>query len=220
MLLRLSKVLNEDTLKTLRTMAEDPEAFEEGTKTAGWSARMVKNNRQLKPGARQATVAKCVEQALRDNTVFMAAARPKRFCRIMLSRYEPGMAYGTHIDDPIIDHTRTDLSFTLFLSDPADYEGGALIIEGSDRHTAIRLDAGDMILYPTTALHRVDEVKRGVRLACVGWVRSMIRLEAHREILFDLDMASRAIFDKDGKSPVFDRLAKVRSNLTRLWAED
>jgi PKHD-type hydroxylase len=161
-----------------------------------------------------------VEAALRRNDVFMAAARPKTFCRVMLSRYQRGMSYGTHTDDPLIGGSRADLSFTLFLSPPGSYEGGELVLDAVDGETAIKLDEGDLVLYPTTRLHRVLEVQSGTRLVCVGWVRSLIRLEAHREILFDMETAARAVFEREGKSGLFDQLSKVKANLTRLWAED
>lgn len=188
--------------------------------TAGRSMRKVQNNLQMAKGPQQDIVSKTVETALRQNPMFMAAARPKRFCRILINRFEAGMAYGTHMDDPIIDGARTDLSFTLFLS-PADaYHGGELVLETADGETPVKLGAGDLVLYPATILHRVEPVRRGLRLACIGWVRSLIRQEAHREILFDLDMAARDAFDQDGTSPLYDRLLKVKGNLTRLWAED
>jgi PKHD-type hydroxylase len=115
---------------------------------------------------------------------------------------------------------RTDLSFTLFLSDPASYEGGALNVEDSYRERAIRLPAGELILYPSTTLHRVEPVTSGVRLAAVGWLRSHVRDAECREILFDLETALRQIHGEQGKSPVFDLLVKTRTNLLRCWAED
>jgi PKHD-type hydroxylase len=127
-----------------------------------------------------------VEQALLHHEVFVAAARPKRLVRLLISRYEPGMTYGTHVDDALMDGVRPDLSFTLFLSDPATYEGGALVIEDTYGERMVKLPAGELILYPSTTLHRVDPVTSGVRLAAVGWVRSYVRDPEHREILFDL----------------------------------
>ena len=114
---------------------------------------------------------------------------------------------------------RTDLSFTLFLSDPETYDGGALVIEDALEARSIKLQAGDMILYPSTTLHRVEPVTRGERLAVVGWVQSQIRNGEQREILFDLDQAVEAAHAAEGKSPQFDRLAKTRANLLRMWAE-
>jgi PKHD-type hydroxylase len=150
----------------------------------------------------------------------MAAAQPKAFCRLMLSRYGQGMSYGIHVDDALIGGSRADLSFTLFLSSPADYEGGELVLDTADGETSIKLDAGDLVLYPTTCLHRVSLVRSGTRLVCVGWIRSLIRLEAHREILFELESAARTIFQREGKTDIFDKLAKIKANVARLWIED
>ncbi|HEY7749143.1 MAG TPA: Fe2+-dependent dioxygenase [Aestuariivirgaceae bacterium] len=148
----------------------------------------------------------------------MAAARPKRFVKLLVSRYRPDMNYG--IDDAVMDGHRTDLSFTLFLSDPASYEGGELVIEDTLENRSVKLAAGELILYPSGALHRVERVTQGERLVVVGWVRSYVRQAAHREVLFDLELALREVYDHDGKSALFDRLVKTRTNLLRLWADD
>ena len=139
--------------------------------------------------------------------------------RLILSRYRQGQTYGLHVDDALMQGIRTDLSFTLFLAEPASYDGGALIIEDSFEARAIKLNPGDMILYPSTTLHRVEEVTRGERLAVVGWAQSLIRSADQREILFDLDRAIDTIHTQDGKSTLCDSLTKTRSNLLRLWAE-
>ena len=219
MILRISKVLDEPTVRALQDVAAD-HVFQSGSRTAGRSARTVKNNQQLASGPAATAVSRTVEAALRRNDVFMAAAQPKTFCRTMLSRYEQGMAYGVHIDDPLIGGSRADVSFTLFLSPPGSYEGGELVLDAMDGETSIKLDEGDLVLYPTSFLHRVEEVRGGTRLVCVGWIRSLVRLEAHREILFDLDTAARTVFQREGKSALFDQLSKIKANVTRLWAED
>lgn len=130
------------------------------------------------------------------------------------------MTYGPHVDDPLMGGRRTDLSFTLFLNDPADYSGGELVIQDMLEDCSVRLAAGELILYPSSTLHRVEPVTRGTRLAVVGWVRSFVRGTAHREILFDLELALRDVFERDGKTALFDRLVKTRTNLMRMWAED
>jgi PKHD-type hydroxylase len=219
MILRISSVLEKPELQALLDFAAS-QAFEPGARTAGWSARTVKNNEQLTSGPAANAISRTVEAALRRSDVFLAAAQPKTFCRTMLSRYEQGMSYGIHIDDPLIAGMRADLSFTLFLSPPESYEGGELVLDTTDGETSIKLDAGDVVLYPATFLHRVEEVVSGTRLVCVGWIRSLIRLQAHREILFDLETAARTVFQREGKSPLFDRLSRAKSNLLRLWAED
>jgi PKHD-type hydroxylase len=219
MILRISSVLEEPELKALKDFAAG-QVFEPGSRTAGWSARTVKDNEQLTIGPAATAVSRTVEAALRRNDVFVAAAQPKTFCRTMLSRYGQGMSYGVHIDDPLIAGMRADLSFTLFLSPPGSYAGGELVLDTTDGEASIKLHEGDLVLYPTTFLHRVEEVRSGTRLVCVGWIRSLIRLQAHREILFDLETAARTVFQREGKSPLFDRLSRSKSNLLRLWAED
>jgi len=219
MTLRIAKVIDAPTLKALEDVAASS-VFEPGSGTAGWSARPVKHNEQLASGPAAAAVSRTVEDALRRNDVFMAAARPKTFCRVMLSRYKQGMSYGTHTDDPLIGGSRADLSFTLFLSPPDSYEGGELVLDAADGETSIKLDRGDLVLYPTTCLHRILEVRSGTRLVCVGWIRSLIRLDAHREILFDLETAARTVFRREGKSALFDQLSKIKANVMRLWVED
>lgn len=215
MILRIANVLDSATLTSVIAVATDSR-FEDGSKTAGWSAREVKKNQQLLSG----TVSRMVDAALRRNDVFMAAAQPKTFCRIMLNRYEPGMFYGPHVDNALINGMRADISFTLFLSAADSYDGGELVLQGLDGETSVKLGQGDLVLYPTCSLHRVAEVRSGTRLACVGWVRSLVRLAMHREILFDLESVANSIYAREGKTDLFDRLSGVKANLTRLWAED
>ena len=197
----------------------DPDAFEDGRKTAGWYARAVKNNEQAQSSAAD-DICGMIAKTLLAHPVFKAAAMPKSFVKILISRYRPGMSYGAHVDDALMGGVRTDLSFTLFLTDPATYDGGALIVEGNDGDTEVRLPAGSLVLYPTTALHRVGPVTRGERLAIVGWVRSYIRSHEEREILFDLENAIAALREAKADRAVMDRLFKVRANLIRKWADD
>ena len=193
--------------------------FSDGKFTAGWQARHVKSNEQLPTAAALGIVTK-VDQILMANLLFTSAARPKRLVNMLVSRYLPGMEYGFHVDDALMGGVRTDMSFTLFLADQSTYDGGELIIEGNDGSTAIKLDLGSLVLYPTTTLHRVAPVTRGARLAVVGWVRSFIRSPDHRETLFDLDHAINILRHANGSRTTIDRLLKVRANLIRMWAED
>jgi PKHD-type hydroxylase len=220
MFMRIAGILDGPSLEAVQSSLDDPAAFEDGRRTAGWHAREVKRNLQATRGGLADGVLRKIEQALLAHEVLQAAARPKRLVRLLISRYEPGMTYGTHVDDAMIDGVRTDLSFTLFLSDPASYEGGALVVEDSYGERAIKLPAGELILYPSTTLHRVEPVAAGVRLAAVGWLRSYVRDAECREILFDLETALRRLHAEHGKSPVFDTLVKTRTNLLRRWAED
>lgn len=219
-MLRIDQVLDDTEIKAILEFIESgKEKFVSGQKTAGWHARQVKQNEQLDDKSATAVTSK-ISSALAANEVFNAAARPKSFVRIMVSRYRPGMEYGLHVDDALMGGVRTDLSFTLFLNDPESFEGGELVIEGNDGTQEIKLPTGSLVLYPTTALHRVAPVTRGERLAVVGWVRSFIRSHENREILFDLDNALAMARSENAGRETIDRLLKVKMNLLRLWAED
>lgn len=192
----------------------------DGKMTAGWHAKAVKHNQQLdaKHSAAQSLTDQ-VRQATLKHPLFQAAARPHRIHTVRFNRYSDGMAYGRHTDNALMNGFRSDLSFTLFLSDPEHYEGGALIVEGVDSEQAYRLSAGSMLVYPSASLHRVDAVVSGVRWAAVGWVQSQIRDPARREILFELDTARRSLFHQYGKTNEFDLITKSLNNLVRQWAE-
>ena len=140
---------------------------------------------------------------------------------VMFSRYGEGMGYGTHVDNAIMSDAalmRSDISITVFLSSPADYDGGELVIE-KDGERAYKLEAGSVILYPSTTLHRVERVTRGTRLVGVSWIQSMVRSPEDREVLFDLDGVRRTLFRTNGKTREFDLLTKTYVNLLRKWAE-
>lgn len=220
MILCIQSVLSESEIGSLREDIEQL-TFVDGRKTAGWAARLVKDNEQAhgNNGALEAVRQRLTDRIL-DNELFQLAAKPKELTPIMISRYHPGKEYGSHVDDALMQGMRTDLSFTLFLSDPATYEGGDLIIETTAGEQTFKLPAGSMVLYPSTTLHRVATVQEGIRIAAFGWVRSFIRSPEHREILFDLEIARRALFASTGKTPTFDKLSKCSANLLRMWAED
>lgn len=191
--------------------------YEDGRRTAGALARGVKDNAQAADTPARAAVLKKVEKALLGSAAFVSAARPKHFARLAVSRYAGGQAYGTHVDDALIGGQRTDLSFTLFLSDPDSYRGGALVVEDRIEDRAFKLKAGEAVLYPSDTLHRVEAVSEGTRYAVVGWVTSWVRDPARREILFDLDEAVAE--SARGENPAqLARLARARSNLLRMWA--
>ncbi|MEE2525171.1 Fe2+-dependent dioxygenase [Hyphobacterium sp. HN65] len=218
-MIQLEKVCSPADISALIGLAGHGE-FRDGKTTAGRAARQVKDNTQLAPGAVRETVSKMVQKSLEQHPLFKAYAQPKKFIRTMLSRYTEGMEYGAHTDEPLMSGLRVDLSFTLFLAEPDTYEGGELVLLGASDQTEIKLAAGDAVLYPTQALHRVNPVISGERLAAVGWVRSYIRDPLQRETLFELDIALRSVFEKDGKTPLYDTLSKTRANLFRMWADD
>jgi PKHD-type hydroxylase len=215
----IGNVLSADEIALVReTLARA--TFEDGRETAGFAARMVKHNRQATNDGKIETVRRLIESRILGHEVFAFAVRPKTLTSIMFSAYEPGMRYGSHVDDALMQGMRTDVSFTLFLSEPASYDGGELVIESASGEDAVKLKAGSLIAYPSTALHHVAEVTRGMRLAAVGWARSYIRDGARRELLFDLDTARRRMFAEHGKSAEYDLVSKSLANLLRSWVED
>lgn len=220
MLIMIANVLDADDLQRLRDNLAQVR-YVDGRQTAGREARTVKRNEQVdRSDALAAEMQDLVTDRLLDNRLFRMATRPHVVRPPLFSRYQSGMEYGAHVDDAIMGGMRTDLSVTVFLSDPGDYEGGELVIESAAGEQDVKLAAGDAVVYPTTFLHRVAPVTSGERLAAVTWVRSLVRDAAARELLFDLETARHALFDQLGKTAELDLLAKTQSNLLRLWAED
>lgn len=208
----------EDVATVLAGLAEC--RFRDGRQTAGASARNVKKNLQSDgTDPKVAALARFVRKALERQPLFQTYVRPARWANLMFNRYEVGDAYGLHVDDALMgqgdNRLRTDLSFTLFLSDPGSYEGGGLIVDGLDGERYTRPAAGTLILYPTGALHQVEPVTAGARMACVGWVQSLIRQPDQREILFDL-ARTRGALSADETRLLLD---KSISALLRMWAE-
>ena len=216
----IGNVLSADEVNTVRATLKGAR-FVDGRETAGFAARAVKHNRQAAGGDRSLeTVRKLIAVRILENELFLLAVRPKMLSPLLFSRYEKTMHYGSHIDDALMGGMRTDVSFTLFLSDPDRYEGGELLIETAAGEDAVKLASGSLIAYPSATLHRVADVRSGVRLAAVGWARSLIRDPARRELLFDLDTARREMFARNGKSAEFDLVSKSLTNLIRMWADD
>lgn len=216
----LSNVLTSNDLHSIRESLEGLR-FVDGRKTAGFAARHVKNNKQAQASdTAAAAVRSLVAKRLDEHDLFRAAVRPKALSPLLISRYEPGMEYGAHVDDALMNGLRTDVAFTLFLNEPAQYDGGELVIDSATGEDNFKLEAGSMIVYEATTLHRVAPVTRGVRDAVVGWARSYIRSASQRELLFDLETVRRTLYDRDGKTVQFDLLSKSLSNLVRMWADD
>jgi PKHD-type hydroxylase len=222
MIFSIDNVISLDELAQIKQVLAEAE-FVDGKLTAGWHAKLVKHNQQLKAGTSERELKTKICDALNKNALFQSAIRPKTIHSLLFSRYGEGMSYDTHMDNAIMGGKsglyRSDVSFTLFLSSPQEYTGGELTIEGVQEDQSYKLDAGSVILYPSTTLHRVNPVTQGTRLVVVGWVQSLIRDGGDREILFDLDTARRAIFAKSGKTPEFDLISKSVANLLRKWAE-
>ncbi|QSP95433.1 Fe2+-dependent dioxygenase [Marinobacter salinisoli] len=223
MILCIGNILSDQQLNQVRT-ALDQGQFEDGRKTAGWHARLVKNNEQMQVADDTVKSLRAgVEKALTEHPVFQMAVRPAKMTPILFSRYRDGMTYGNHVDDPVMGRgagrLRTDISFTLFLDDPDSYDGGELVTETSAGEQTYKLPAGSAVIYPSSTLHRVAPVTRGQRRVAIGWIQSTIRDPAQREVLFDLDTARRTLFEREGKSSEFDLLTKSLANLQRFWAE-
>lgn len=219
MILQIADVLDKGTLAAIRETLDNPALWIDGRATAKGRAREAKSNQQAAPvDAARAPLA-LIERAIFANPVFSSAAQPTCLARLMLNRYGEGMAYGAHVDAPFIDGVRTDLSFTLFLSDPDSYGGGELVIDSAGAEDTIKPPAGTLVLYPSTFLHRVTRVERGERLAAVGWVKSRLRSAEHRAMAFELDRISADLTALNAPDDLRDRLQNLRNNLLRAFAD-
>ena len=222
MIVPIANVLDGETLTQVRELLGQG-TYVDGKHSAGWHARLVKNNSQLKASEASQRAGTIIRDALMRSEVFKAAVRPHHLRPMMFSRYSDGQNYGAHVDDAIMgrgdDVTRSDVSLTVFLSDAADYEGGELVIEGTGGEQTFKLDAGGVITYPSNTLHYVAPVTSGTREVAVSWAQSLVRDPQHREMLFDLDTARRSLFQREGKSREFDLISKTHANLLRMWAE-
>ncbi len=216
----LEDVVGSARVQALVSLLEDPELFESGSLTAGRSAKQIKSNLQgSKRHPEISGVVDKVREALAQNAEFKRIAIPARIGRVMVSRYEPGMSYGTHFDDAFIDGVRTDLSFTVFLSDPESYIGGALELTTPTGSQAIKLPAGCAVVYPSDQLHAVQPVTEGVRLAVVGWVQSRVRSAEQRQLLYELASATETLAATNEDEPAITQLRFVRNNLIRMWSD-
>lgn len=222
MMLSIGGVLDAEHLGMVKALIQT-EDFRDGKSTAGWWAQTVKNNEQLHSGSRNySQLQDFLVKVLRENELFALAAMPKELSPILISRYSMGMRYGNHVDNALMGthpRIRTDISYTLFLNEPAEYDGGELIIEDSAGCQSIRLPAGCLAMYPSTFMHRVEPVTRGQRIVAVGWVQSLVRNADQRQIIFDIETVRRELFARNGKSPAVDTLSKTASNLWRMWLD-
>jgi PKHD-type hydroxylase len=227
MLIRVPALLTPEQAAQMAARLEGAgEAWVDGRVTAGFQGEPVKRNRQLderSPLARE--LADVVLAALERQPRFISAALPARVYPPMFNRYEGGMAFGSHVDGAIrlIPGTgaklRTDVSATLFLAAKDDYDGGELVIEDTYGTHSVKLDAGDLVLYPATSLHRVAPVTRGVRLASFFWVQSMVADDARRALLFDLDNSTQRLGATGADEAARTTLIGTYHNLLRMWAE-
>jgi len=191
--------------------------WEDGRKTAGNHAAKVKNNLQLN---READISKkyarLISEKVLSNNLIKSFALPKKIHGIMFAKSRKGMGYGRHIDNSYMSSGRADLSFTIFLNNKDNYDGGELSIESINSEERFKLNAGEIIIYPSTYLHSVQEVTRGERFVCVGWIESYVKSIEEREYLFDLDAGAKGLLANYGRSDELDLIFKSYSNLLRL----
>jgi PKHD-type hydroxylase len=225
MLLQIPNVLNAEQVRAFRTRM-DAATWVDGNVTSGYQSAQAKNNEQLPEDSVEAReLGDAVIAALSRNQLFFSAALPKRIFPPLFNRYRGGMEFGNHVDGAVRTHApsglriRTDISATLFLGAPEDYEGGELLVEDTFGVHKVKLPAGDMVLYPSTSLHRVTPVTRGVRVASFFWIQSMVRDDAQRALLFDLDMAIVRLTRDTATHPALVSLTGCYHNLLRMWAE-
>ena len=215
------QLLNTEEINLIKNELEKcRQDWEDGKKTAGSHASIVKNNLQLN---RESEISKklsySIKKKILSNPLIKSFALPKIIHGIMFTKSLNNMQYGRHIDNPYMSSGRSDLSFTISLTDKSKYEGGELIIEEMNSEKEFKLNAGEVIIYPSTYLHSVKKVQNGERLVCVGWIESYVKSMEEREYLFDLDAGAKGLLAKNGRSDELDLIFKSYSNLLRLLGD-
>jgi PKHD-type hydroxylase len=227
MLLHVAEVISAEELVRCRQQLQGA-PWADGRVTAGHQSALAKHNLQLPEESTQAkALGKLVLDALARNTTFFAGALPRHIFPPLFNCYRGGQSFGFHVDNAIrydrrcepAQPIRTDLSATLFLNEPDDYDGGGLVIEDTFGTHTVKLAAGDMVLYPATSLHRVEPVVRGERLAAFFWIQSLVRDEQQRRLLLELDVSIQSLTQANAHHPDVLRLTGVYHNLLRTWSE-
>jgi PKHD-type hydroxylase len=227
MLLQIPQVLTSGQVAQCRDRLANA-AWADGRITAGYQSGKAKDNAQLPendPVARE--LGALVLDALARNTTFFSAALPQRIYPPLFNRYGGGQSFGFHVDNAIrydrsrggADPIRTDLSATLFLSSPEEYDGGELVIEDTYGMQRVKLAAGDLVLYPGTSLHQVTPVTRGERIASFFWIQSLLREDAQRRLMFELDVSIRRLTQDVPDHPALVQLTGIYHNLLRRWSD-
>lgn len=227
MIVHIPNVLGAEQLRAVRAKLDGAAgAWVDGSATAGYQGAPVKRNLQIdERSGTAAELGDLVLAALERNALFVSAALPKRVYPPMFNRYDGGMEFGEHVDNAVRllpgsgAKLRTDVSATLFLTAPEEYDGGELLIEDTYGAHSVKLPAGDLVLYPSTSLHRVAPVRRGARLASFFWIESMVRDDAQRTLLFDLDNSIQRLNATGADEAARTRLIACYHNLLRMWAE-
>ena len=212
------KLLTNEEINSIKTkINKEEKLWENGKKTAGSFAANVKNNLQL---SKSSEISKActhlISKKILSNPLIKSFTLPKTIHGVMFTKSSQNMKYGRHIDNPYMSTGRSDLSFTISLTDKSQYQGGELIIETLNAENSFKLNSGEIIIYPSTYLHSVNEVKSGERLVCVGWIESYVKSIEKREFLFDLEAGAKGLLAKHGRSDELDLVYKSYSNLLRL----
>ena len=223
MLVTIPNVLNQEDISVIQDLMATAN-FHQGTTSAGSEARRVKNNHEMFISEVETQrLNNLVMGKLVQNPTYIATAFAAKIAAPYYAKYTEGMHYGNHVDDPIMgpanQRYRSDVSITIFLNDPAAYDGGELIISTAFGKQKIKLNAGDAVLYPSSSTHQVAEVTRGERLVAVTWLQSTIRDPARREILYNLSQARETLIQKSPGSKELEQLSNGYVNLLRMWSD-
>ncbi len=210
-------LIQEEIEVIIKNLNKENNLWEDGVKTAGSHASKVKNNLQLNRELEiSIKLSNLIRKKMLASPLIKSFALPKMIHGIMFTKSLNNMKYGRHIDNPFMSSGRSDLSFTISLTDKSKYSGGELNIEEMNSDKEFKLNEGEIIIYPSTYLHSVKEIKNGERLVCVGWIESYVKSIEEREYLFDLDAGARGLLAKNGRSDELDLIFKSYSNLLRL----
>lgn len=222
MLIEIPELLNSAQLAKIHESLAKAR-FVDGRLTAGMAASKVKNNEELaqEPELLQ-RLYRIVMASVGHSEVFRSAVLPAKVADFIFARYQPGMRYGDHVDDPIMGQGprfRSDVSMTIFLNPPESYDGGELVIRTPFGDQQVKLPAGHAVVYPSASVHRVAEVSRGERLVALTWIQSFVRDAARRELLYELDQSRQHLLRSDPESDVTKNVDRSYVNLLRMWAE-
>jgi len=213
-----STLLDDEEIRIFQSkLNQNYDNWEDGKKTAGSHAAQVKNNLQLSRNSEiSKSLSKLVIKKILANPLIKSFSLPKKIHSIMFTKSSKGMKYGRHIDNAFMSSGRADLSFTIFINEKNNYNGGELIVENINSENKFKLNSGEILIYPSTYLHSVEEIKSGDRIVCVGWIESYVKSIEEREYLFDIDAGARSLLSKYGRSTDLDLIFKSYSNFLRL----
>ena len=212
----IHQLLDKNSIKEVLNDIIESQSWEDGRKTAGTHALLEKDNLQL---SKKSPIAeknsKIIIEIIKKDLLIKSFSLPRLIHGLMFTRTSKGQGYGMHVDNAYMSSGRSDLSFTIFLSDPGSYKGGELCIQSLQDNKSIKLPAGQIIIYPSTSLHSVEKVTDGERVVCVGWIQSYIKNHEDRNTLFGLDAGARALLAENGRSPELDLIFQAYGNLLR-----